>query len=247
MISPPQNGGNKWRLALLCVALVIAFAAGSWFTGRTNVANSPTLITPSSSFEAPVVVQISGQVKNPGVYQLAFNARVYQAIEKAGGLLPDAETDGINLADWVEDGSQIIVPSKTVAPKESSSDAPAVETIPLEIDDVNTTDTSVRESTLGKAPAAKAPKTSTPKAHKSTSKELPKTSIDLNRATSEELQKLPGVGPAMAERILQYRKENQGFATVDDLDNVRGIGEKKLAKLRPFVVVKPLPFQKPTN
>jgi len=48
----------------------------------------------------------------------------------------------------------------------------------------------------------------------------------------------------MAERILQYRKDNQGFTSVDDLNNVRGIGPKKFEKIKPFVIVKPLPFQK---
>jgi competence protein ComEA len=61
---------------------------------------------------------------------------------------------------------------------------------------------------------------------------------------SDELQQLPGVGPAMANRILQYRKDNRGFTSVDDLNNVNGIGPKKLEKIKPFAIVKPLPFQK---
>lgn len=247
---PPASSGCGWRAALFVVALAIAFAAGSWFTSRSMPApNSQTLVTPSSSFEKPVVVQISGQVKNPGVYELPFNSRIYQAISKAGGLLPNAETETINLADWIKDGSQIIVPSKSTfptPPNEATKIDSATETPSLGLNP-QTIETSPPKSTFTKETKAIAPKVATAKPRKSTSKEPPKAPIDLNRATSEELQQLPGVGPAMADRILQYRKDNQGFTSVDDLNNVRGIGPKKFEKIKPFVITKPLPFQKKAN
>ncbi len=67
---------------------------------------------------------------------------------------------------------------------------------------------------------------------------MPPQQLDLNRATEQELETLPGIGPVMAARIVQYRTENNRFATVDELDEVKGIGEKKLEKLRPFVFVR---------
>ena len=60
--------------------------------------------------------------------------------------------------------------------------------------------------------------------------------LDLNTATLSQLRTLPGIGPAMAERIVESRKRRL-FGSVDDLLDVRGIGEKKLAKLRPYVKV----------
>ena len=191
-----------------------------------------------------MIVQISGSVKNPGVYELPFNSRIYQAIAKAGGLLDDAQTENINLADWVQDGSQIVVPSKTnpasvsLSPPTSDS-SPSTEMPALGLDSTSP------ESTFTEGEKSHTSKTVKPQ--KSTVKETPKSAIDLNRATAEELQQLPGVGPAMSERILQYRKENRGFTSVDDLDNVRGIGPKTLEKIRPFVIVKPLPFQNSAN
>lgn len=247
MQMPQSSGGGGWRAALCVIALAIAFAAGSWFTSRTLPApDSQTLVTPSASFEKPVVIQISGQVKNPGIYELPFNSRVYQAISKAGGLLPTAETENINLADWVKDGSQIIVPAKSTSTNETAIIESPPETPTLGLDS-SPVETSPPKSTF--IPQAKTitPKVTTEQRPKSTSKEPPKSPIDLNRATSEQLQQLPGVGPATASRILQYRKENQGFATVDDLDNVRGIGTKTMEKLRPFVIVKPLAFQKSSD
>jgi comEA protein len=61
--------------------------------------------------------------------------------------------------------------------------------------------------------------------------------INLNTATSAQLQLLPGIGPALAGRILDYRTKNGPFRSVEDLDNVKGIGPRTLEKLRPLVTV----------
>ncbi|NKB87960.1 MAG: hypothetical protein GKS06_07050 [Acidobacteria bacterium] len=83
------------------------------------------------------------------------------------------------------------------------------------------------------APGASAP--SPPAAF--VQQEIPATPIDLNQASLETLQEVPGIGPAMAERILEWRRENGPFEKVEDLLNIRGIGEKTLEKLRPHVKV----------
>jgi competence protein ComEA len=61
--------------------------------------------------------------------------------------------------------------------------------------------------------------------------------IDLNTASEQDLESLDGVGPAIAQKILAYRQEHGGFRSVDDLDQVSGIGPKKLTSLRPHVRV----------
>jgi competence protein ComEA len=232
---PPPRG--SWRAACFLIAVVMAFALGCWVTRKTAPPpENQTLVTPASSFEKPVVVEISGAVKKPGVYELPFNSRVYQAIEKAGGLLPDAETDSINLAAWAEDGSQIAVPVKSQPAESRNADSST--TPPPPAPDVYDAPPDKSTFTPDQKSSVKA---ESPKPPKSTVKEPPKSPIDLNRATAEDLQQLPGVGPAMAQRILQYRKENRGFTSVDDLNNVRGIGPKKWEKIKPFVIVKPLP------
>lgn len=63
--------------------------------------------------------------------------------------------------------------------------------------------------------------------------------IDINGATKEELMMLPGIGPAYAERIIRSRADDGPFTSVDDLDRVRGIGKATIARLRPFIVVRP--------
>jgi competence protein ComEA len=65
------------------------------------------------------------------------------------------------------------------------------------------------------------------------------TPVNLNVATAAELEKLPGVGPAMAARIIEYRQKNGGFKKIEDLMNVKGIAEKAFLKLKPLVTVTP--------
>ncbi len=62
--------------------------------------------------------------------------------------------------------------------------------------------------------------------------------IDLNRASADELEQLPGIGPVLAHRIVEYRQQVGRFESVDELRNVRGIGSKRLEQIRPLVVVR---------
>jgi competence protein ComEA len=67
----------------------------------------------------------------------------------------------------------------------------------------------------------------------------PKTTVNLNTATIEQLTTLPGIGAKVAERILEYRTKNGGFKKIEELMNVRGIGEKSFLKLKPLVSAPP--------
>ncbi len=103
---------------------------------------------------------------------------------------------------------------------------------------------SIFELRSGTAPQA--PSTGTPLLDSSrgvpgtarSAKSEPGAPVNINTATSAELVRLPGIGPAFAERILSYRKLNGPFTSVDELQNVKGIGAKRLERLRPFVRVR---------
>lgn len=63
--------------------------------------------------------------------------------------------------------------------------------------------------------------------------------VDLNTASPADLESLPGIGPAMAARIVEYRERNGGFRRIEDLMNIQGIGEKRFLELKPQIVVTP--------
>ncbi|MYC27639.1 MAG: helix-hairpin-helix domain-containing protein [Nitrospira sp. SB0662_bin_26] len=63
--------------------------------------------------------------------------------------------------------------------------------------------------------------------------------VDINHGSAEELQRLPGIGPVLAERVVRYRREHGKFATIRDMQQVKGIGVKRLAQLEPYVYVEP--------
>ena len=73
----------------------------------------------------------------------------------------------------------------------------------------------------------------------------PQPVVNLNTATVAQLETLPGVGVKLAERIVDYRTKNGGFKKIEDLMNVRGIGEKNFLKLKPFITVGPAKPERP--
>ena len=77
-------------------------------------------------------------------------------------------------------------------------------------------------------------------------KKPPAKPVNLNTATSEELQQVPGIGPATAAKILQMRKSYGAFKSVDDLLAIRGLGAKRLEKMRKYLTVGKPPVAKPT-
>lgn len=151
----------------------------------------------SQTAQIPVsnlVVDISGCVKTPGVYEIPDGTRLHEVIKMAGGLSKDADIDAINQAELVTDGQKILIPAKIEGENEGASD-PAGGSM----------------SDNGK--------------------------ININQADSMMLQEIPGVGPATADKIMQYRETNGRFQSIEDLKNVSGIGEKTFEKMKDKICV----------
>ena len=176
----------------------------------------PPSVSPTPTPKPEIAVHVTGAVKVPGVYYLATGARVHEAIEKAGGTTDRADVHSLNLAAKIRDGQQIDVP-------EVHQISDVRQNTPIS--------STVEEPVIPISPDRSVPP------QPSVQKPVPSdgSRININTATWQELQTLRGIGPALAQRIVEYRQTSGGFSTVDDLTNVKGIGEKTLEKIRDSV------------
>lgn len=165
-----------------------------------------------------VVFQVAGCVKSPNVYTLPRGSRIVDAIRVAGGVKPGANLDSLNLAAKIEDGSRIFVPSP-------QSPAPGT------MGNVTTT-RSARAAATKDGSKSSTKSSATEKFHNPGD-----GVVHINSADATEMQRLPGVGPSTAQAIIDYRTQIGRFTDPDQLDDVKGIGPKKLEKMRPFIAL----------
>ncbi len=183
--------------------------------------------------DVSIVVQVTGAVKHPGVYHLRVTARNDDAVKAAGGLRSDANSASVNLAAHAVDGSQLYVKTMKEQPQGGAGDEAVV--LPTRAGGLGAggVDAS-RKRAAGSVAAgkfiggAKSAKLRNPSQGK----------VNINTATADELQKLPNVGPSIAEKIIAYRQENRGFQSIEDLMQVSGIGAKKFERMQPFLKVR---------
>jgi competence protein ComEA len=168
---------------------------------------SPTAGSPAAEPGGPVVVSVVGLVHRPGLVTLDSGARIADALTAAGGTLDGADLIGLNMARRVSDGEQIVV---------GIASPPGTPTA------MGSSVTAPRGQAEG--PTAEAGPE-------------PPSSVNLNTATPEELDALPGVGPVTAAAIVGWRDANGRFTSVEQLGEVDGIGPARLEKLRDLVHV----------
>lgn len=183
--------------------------AGSGLLGQST---SAAAATTTSTTLAKLWVQVAGAVRRPGVYQLCRGARVFEAVSAAGGFTSDADQQATALAAEVSDGCRVYVPRKGESAA-GQVQGPVQSTAGL-------SGGAGANAGLGTSSGAGGPGTGP---------------VLLNSATVEQLDTLPGVGPALARQIVAYREKNGPFTSVDQLDDVPGIGPAKLEQLRPLV------------
>lgn len=183
-----------------------------------------------ASGEATVRVHVAGAVNNPGVYTLPAQGRTVDAIAAASGAAADADLDRVNLAGTLSDGVQIYVPHRgeTAAPAQIQPNGGTANA-----GQGNAANGAAQNgaSQGGTQPQPARTLTASGSAQKGS------TPVNINTATAEELQSLPRIGPAMAQRIIAWREAHGGFRSVDELDAVPGIGPSMLENLRPLVTV----------
>jgi competence protein ComEA len=155
-----------------------------------------------------VKVDIKGSVKKPGVYELESSKRVIDVINKAGGLLKDANTSAINLSKVIFDEMAIYIYKKE---EEILLECPVIEVLECPI-----VECPILENDACIEPI--------------------NTKISLNNATKEELMTLTGIGETKAIDIINYRKTNK-FETIEEIMNVSGVGESTFNKIKDLITI----------
>ncbi|MFF4226147.1 helix-hairpin-helix domain-containing protein [Streptomyces abikoensis] len=222
-------------LAALTAVLVAAVALGAYhfWAGRPRTvrvparegpvaASPPEAVVPPAPGSGPgpsapgsgpvpsarsLVVDVAGKVRRPGVQRLPPGSRVEDALEAAGGARPGVDTAGLNRARVLMDGELIVVGAGP-APGGPAQGGPVLGG-PAPVGPASA-------SGGGAGPAGAGP-------------------VSLNSATLEQLDALPGVGPVLAQHILDYRTQHGGFRSVSDLRHVNGIGARRFTDLKPLV------------
>ena len=226
-LEPPRRF-TRWHLGVVTVVLLVGLVWGgwSWVRTRPEAVAAPSVVQTTSVPEASatptrspapsdtaspaaaVVVHVLGAVRHPGLVRLPTGARVQDAIKAAGGLRNDADPAELNLAQPLEDGVQVLVGTRSHPAGEVRSSG-------------GTSGSGSGGGGTGSGGSATAGG----------------AVVDLNRATVDQLDTLPGVGPVTAQKILDWREQHGRFTRTDELQEVDGIGPKTYARLAPHVRV----------
>ena len=195
LITQNKDKIKKAALPITVMAALLFLWLSGGSTGASEIKETDTdqSIVPyeENETESEIYVDIGGCINKPGVYKITTGTRLFQVIEKAGGLSEEADTDSINMAEEVYDGQKIMIYSANDTGSEEQKYADA--------------------SDDGK--------------------------ININRADSDELKKIPGVGPATAKKIIEYRTNNGNFSSIEEIKNVSGIGEKTYESMKEYITV----------
>jgi competence protein ComEA len=174
-----------------------------------------TIILQVQPVSDPLAVQVyvGGEVSSPGLYSLRRGSRVADAVTLAGGLLPAADTATIGMAAMLEDADQIFVPARRPTPQPAAQVIPIATPLPVASD----------ATALPELPTQLPPEESGP--------------VDINTAPIDVLDRLPGIGPVIAGRIVEYRLAHGPFQTLEELEQVAGISMRMVEELRPLVTL----------
>ena len=155
-----------------------------------------------------IVVHVSGAVRNEGIVELKEKSRIADAIEMVGGVTEDAYMKDVNLATILEDGMKIYIPTKEEVEKQRE----------------NTNDSVSKDTNLDIY-------------NNSSNTRKKNNKVNINTASKEELDTLPGIGESTANKIINYRKENGKFKTIEEIKEVSGIGDSKYEQIKNLIEI----------
>lgn len=182
-----------WHLG---IGIIIGFLEAGILLLFTSQPRGEAVVLLPPPTPKPILVHVTGAVANPDVYSLPPGSHVQDVIDIAGGLLPEAYTDTLNLATKLEDGDKILVPFQP----QNNSNLPQESSEPL-------------------------------------SNAEAKFPININTATIDQLDLLPSIGEVKAQAIIDYRENNGSFVTIEQIQNVSGIGPATFDKIKDLITV----------
>jgi competence protein ComEA len=213
----PAKADGSWRIWWAVAFGIVGGLLGAgliWLASQPPPGKAIPLVPLST--QSQILVHVGGAVYSPGIIALPPRSQVSEAIQGAGGFLPDADPQALNLAAFLQDGEQILVP--TIRPIVQAS-AVEVTEIPLA------------------GEVSPVPSSSPPTSLTNNQVNL----ININTATQVELETLPGIGAVIANRIIEYRLANGPFLTIDSIQEVDGIGPKTYEKIKDLITVSDQP------
>lgn len=184
-------------------------------TSDVDIDNGSEAVSDKEMQQAMIYVDVCGAVANPGVFQLAAGSRVFQAIEAAGGYLPEAALTCVNRAGVLTDGQQLYILTQEEMERQGRD--------PVEM--AGASDGQMNGSA------------GTGQNTGMTAQVQQDNRININTADEAQLTTLTGIGATRAQAIIAYREENGPFAAIEDIMNVQGIKEGTFAKIKDEIVV----------
>jgi competence protein ComEA len=198
-------------------------------TSQNTPASQNASASEAATVPNPMIgVYVCGAVRKPGVYSLPEGARVIEAVRAAGGFAEEADVSYINQATVLKDADQVRIP--TLAETGNGDDAASAAAA------------SAAGTGTAAVPASPdpgiTPGTVSSSGNGATAADgTGNARVNINTATSEQLQGIPGIGPAKAALIIQYREENGPFASPEDLMNISGIKQGLYSKVADYITV----------
>lgn len=232
-----ETHGKKIAVILIVVTIIIVAIFGFLSLreeasiiedSQQEIQKSPLAITPTSTSETVIreegwMVDVKGEVVNPGTYAVEDNMRLSDVILLAGGLTNNADTSLTNLSKKVTDEMVIVIYSKE------------------EVQEIK--DRTVKENPdllcgpgeiLLNGECTITPSTST---EESNNQSTSTGKVNINQASKEDLMGIPGIGEAKATSIIEYRTTTGTFQTIEDIKNVSGIGDAIFESIRDYITV----------
>lgn len=184
-------------------------------TSDADIDNGSEAVFDKEMQQAIIYVDVCGAVANPGVFQLAAGSRVFQAIEAAGGYLPEAALTCVNRAGVLTDGQQLYILTQEEMERQGLDPA-----------EMSGASDGQMNGSAG-----------TGQNTGMTAQVQQDNRININIADEAQLTTLTGIGATRAQAIIAYREENGPFAAIEDIMNVQGIKEGTFAKIKDEIVV----------